>query len=98
VGIIRVNDHHAEEELSTPRFGALLGLALGAIWAVAGFGGAALAGLLTAVGYLAALVQQGRLDLTRLADLVDHERAAPATQGAAPATQTESTRPTRKLL
>jgi hypothetical protein len=54
--------------LSTPRFGAVIGLALGAIWAIAGFPGAVLAGLLSAAGSLTALVLQGRVDLTGLVE------------------------------
>ena len=49
--------------LTTPLFGALVGLALGAIWAVAGFGYMLLAGLLTAGGYLAGLVIHGDVDV-----------------------------------
>jgi hypothetical protein len=44
--------------------GALIGLALGAIWAFAGFGYMVLAGLLAAVGYLAGLVLRGDVDLS----------------------------------
>ncbi|MGH8930282.1 MAG: hypothetical protein ACRDZO_06520 [Egibacteraceae bacterium] len=51
--------------MSTPRFGALIGLALGAIWAVAGLDGAALAGFLSLVGYVIVLIREGRVDLTR---------------------------------
>lgn len=51
--------------MSTPRFGALIGLALGAVWAIAGFDGAALAGFLSVVGYVIVLIREGRVDLTR---------------------------------
>ncbi|MDP8969246.1 MAG: hypothetical protein M3N52_01805 [Actinomycetota bacterium] len=49
--------------MSTTRFGALIGLALGVVWVLAGFVAAALVAVLTAVGYVAALVLEGRLDL-----------------------------------
>ena len=52
--------------MSTSRFGALLGLAFGAIWAVADFEGAVLAALLTGLGYIAPAVLAGRIDLTSL--------------------------------
>lgn len=52
--------------MSTPRFGAVIGLSLGAIWAVAEFEGAVLAGFLSAVGYVTVLVIQGRVDVRRL--------------------------------
>ncbi len=54
--------------MTTPVFGALIGLALGAIWAVAGFGYAVLAGLLTGVGYLVGLVLRGDIDITDFTD------------------------------
>ncbi|MGH8910116.1 MAG: DUF2273 domain-containing protein [Egibacteraceae bacterium] len=49
--------------MTRPMRGALIGLALGAIWALAGFGYALLAGLLAGVGYLVGLVLQGDIDL-----------------------------------
>lgn len=49
--------------MSTTRFGALIGLAEGAIWVFEGFAAAVLVGVLTAVGAVAALVVEGRLDL-----------------------------------
>ncbi|MGH8908512.1 MAG: hypothetical protein ACRD0K_18935 [Egibacteraceae bacterium] len=52
--------------MSTPRFGALVGLALGAIWALAGFGDAVIAGLLSAVGYTIAFALQHRAYLVRI--------------------------------
>lgn len=52
--------------MSTPRLAALVGLALGAIWAFSDFESAVLAGLLAAVGCVIALVVQGRIDLTQL--------------------------------
>jgi hypothetical protein len=76
--------------LSTPRFGALVGLALGAIWAVAGFDRAALAGLLSAVGYVIVLVLQHRVDLTRFLGH-DHDGQA-ATSGPATIQSTQRTR------
>jgi hypothetical protein len=82
--------HHLEELLSTPRFGALVGLALGAIWAVAGFDRAALAGLLSAVGYVIVLVLQHRVDLTRFLGH-DHDGQA-ATSGPATIQSTQRTR------
>jgi hypothetical protein len=59
-----VNDIR-EEQVSTPRFGALIGLALGAIWALADLEGAVVAGFLAAVGYYAPSVLAGRVDLSR---------------------------------
>jgi predicted PurR-regulated permease PerM len=49
--------------VTTPTLGALIGLALGAIWAVAGFGYAFLAGLLTGIGYLVGLVLERNVDI-----------------------------------
>lgn len=49
--------------MTTTRFGALVGLALGAIWVFAGFGAAMLAAGLTAIGFLVGLVLEGRIDL-----------------------------------
>lgn len=49
--------------MSTTRFGTLLGLALGAVWAVAGFAGAAIAAVSMAVAWLVTLVLEGRVDL-----------------------------------
>jgi hypothetical protein len=43
--------------------GALIGLALGAIWALAGFGYMLLAGLLAAAGYVVGLILRGDVDL-----------------------------------
>lgn len=49
--------------MTRPVLGALIGLVLGAIWALAGFGYALLAGLLTGVGYLVGLVFQSDVDV-----------------------------------
>ncbi|CAN5820169.1 MAG: DUF2273 domain-containing protein [Euzebyales bacterium] len=50
--------------MTSTRFGALVGLALGAIVVFAGFAEAALVAFLTAVGFVVGLVLDGRLDLT----------------------------------
>lgn len=50
--------------MSTSRFATVLGLALGAVWALAGFSGAFLAGFLALVGFLVAQVLDGRIDLS----------------------------------
>lgn len=52
--------------MSTTRYATLLGLALGAIWALSSFGYALLAGALAAVGYVVALVLEGRLHVDDL--------------------------------
>lgn len=49
--------------MTKTRFGALLGLALGAVWAFAGFDAAVLAGVLCALGALIGMVLEGRIDL-----------------------------------
>lgn len=50
--------------MSASHIGALVGLALGAIWAFAGFTGALIAAALAIVGYVAGRVVTGELDLT----------------------------------
>lgn len=50
--------------MTTTRFGTFVGLAIGAIWAFAGFGDALLAAALAAVGFLVALIVEGRVDVT----------------------------------
>jgi uncharacterized membrane protein YhfC len=53
--------------MSTSQFLALIGLAIGAIWALTeSFGWAVLAGFLTALFYVVGLVLEGRLDLGQL--------------------------------
>lgn len=54
--------------MSTTRYATLLGLALGAIWALSSFGFALLAAALAAVGYVVALVLEGRLHVDDLKD------------------------------
>lgn len=50
--------------MTTLRFGMLVGLVIGAIWALAGWSGALLTAALAAVGALVALVVEGRVDVT----------------------------------
>ncbi|MDP8930308.1 MAG: hypothetical protein M3O70_17500 [Actinomycetota bacterium] len=50
--------------MTTSRFGTLLGLAIGTVWVFAGFAGAALTAVLAAVGFLVALMVEGRVDVT----------------------------------
>jgi hypothetical protein len=50
--------------VSTSRFGILLGLVIGGVWAFTGFGGALLTAALATVGFLVALVVEGRVDVT----------------------------------
>ncbi len=50
--------------VTTSRFGTLLGLAIGTVWVFAGFAGAALTAVLAAVGFLVALMVEGRVDVT----------------------------------
>lgn len=57
--------------MSASHIGAVVGLALGAIWALAGFTGALIAGVLALVGYFAGRVVTGQLDLT---DYLGHRR------------------------
>ncbi len=49
---------------STTRFGTFVGLAIGAVWTFAGFAGAALTAVLGALGYVVALMVEGRVDVT----------------------------------
>lgn len=49
--------------MSTTRYATLLGLALGAIWGLVDFPAALLAGALAAIGYVIALVMEGRISL-----------------------------------
>jgi len=49
--------------MSTTRYATLIGLALGAVWAFTGIDGALIAGALAAVGFVIALVIEGRISL-----------------------------------
>ncbi len=53
------------------QFGTVVGLALGAIWGFLGAGYALLAAVLATVGFVVALVVQGRVDLT---DFLGHDQ------------------------
>lgn len=50
--------------MTITRFGTLVGLAIGVVWVFAGFTGALLTAALAAVGFLVALMVEGRLDVT----------------------------------
>lgn len=50
--------------MSTTRFGILVGLVIGAVWTFAGFPSALLTAALGALGFLFALVIEGRMDVT----------------------------------
>lgn len=50
--------------MTTLRFGMLVGLAIGAVWALTGWRGALLTAALAVVGTLVALVVEGRVDVT----------------------------------
>jgi hypothetical protein len=50
--------------MTTTYFGTLVGLAIGAVWTFAGFTGALLTAVLGAVGFLIALMVEGRVDVT----------------------------------
>lgn len=50
--------------MTITRFGTLVGLAIGAVWVFAGFTGALLTGAAGAVGFLVALMVEGRVDVT----------------------------------
>jgi hypothetical protein len=58
--------------MTTTRFATVLGLVIGAIWALTGFPGALLTAALAGVGYLVALVLEGRIDVT---DYLGHRHA-----------------------
>jgi hypothetical protein len=47
-------------------WGLVIGLVLGTVWSLAGFGHALLTGFVALVGYLAGKALQGELDLTQL--------------------------------
>lgn len=49
--------------MSTSRFGTIVGLVLGTVWALAGFGEAVLVAVLAGIGFVAGLVITGRVDL-----------------------------------
>ncbi|MEX0659357.1 MAG: hypothetical protein WD080_09515 [Egibacteraceae bacterium] len=50
--------------MTTARFGTLVGLAIGAVWVFAGFTSALLVAALAAVGFVVALMIEGRVDVT----------------------------------
>jgi hypothetical protein len=50
--------------MTTTRFATAVGLALGAVWALAGFDGMLVAAALAVVGFLVGLVLDGRIDVT----------------------------------
>lgn len=62
--------------MSTPAIGALIGLGLAAIWALAGGWWVLLALVLAALGFTIGLVVDGRLDLTRF---LGHDEHGPQT-------------------
>jgi hypothetical protein len=49
--------------MTASRFATLVGLALGAVWALDDFGGLLQAAIATAVGYVVGLVLEGRIDI-----------------------------------
>jgi hypothetical protein len=49
--------------MSTTRYGTILGLALGAVWALTGFDGVVLAALIAGIGFLVGEVLSGRIDV-----------------------------------
>jgi hypothetical protein len=50
--------------MTIARFGTLVGLAIGAVWTFGGFSGALLTAVLGGVGFLVALMMEGRVDVT----------------------------------
>lgn len=50
--------------MTATRFGTLVGLAIGAVWAFAGFTGALITAVAAGLGYLVALLVEGRIDVT----------------------------------
>lgn len=50
--------------MTITRFGTLVGLAIGVVWVFAGFAGALLTAALAALGFVVALMVEGRLDVT----------------------------------
>lgn len=62
--------------MSTPALGAIIGLALAAIWAIAGLWWVLLAVVLAGIGFIIGLVADGRLDLTRF---LGHQPDGPQT-------------------
>lgn len=49
--------------MALTRFGTAIGLAIGAVWAIAGFTGAALTAALAGMGYIVGAVLEGRIDV-----------------------------------
>lgn len=62
--------------MTPPRLGALIGLVLGLVWAVAGIGWVLVAAALAAAGWVIGLVLEGSIDLTRF---LGHDHAGPET-------------------
>lgn len=50
--------------MSKAQLGTLIGFALGAVWAIAGFPGAVLTAFLAGLGFFVGQVVEGRVDLT----------------------------------
>ena len=50
--------------MTTTHFGTLVGLVIGAVWAFGGFTSALLTAALGAIGFLLALMVEGRMDVT----------------------------------
>lgn len=49
--------------MTASRFATLVGLALGAVWGLGGFGDFVIAAIATAVGFIVGLVLEGRIDV-----------------------------------
>lgn len=57
----------------TPRFTLLIGLAIGAVWALAGIDGALIAAAMAALGLFIGLVLEQGLDLSQLTGRRDED-------------------------
>jgi uncharacterized membrane protein len=62
--------------MSAPAIGAIIGLVLAAIWAIAGFWWVLLASVLAGVGALVGMVVSGDVDLTQF---LGHQHGGPET-------------------